>query len=552
MKKTAVQSGLWARLREAIIHPLAFAVFPVLSLYVENVGKGFLREAVGIAAGVLVLAALLWLLIGVLVKDRGKSAIIVSVFSVLFFSYGHAISAVRDLLERMQALDTAGFLVEGKSGYIFWIVIWAALFAVASYSVVRLRTNLRQVTNFLNIVALALMVMLGVNAATVGANEFLMPRIRGGAGEHASGGGAKVDYRASANEFIASWREHQSSESAEPLSGSLPDIYYVILDMYARADTLEEIYGFDNSEFLSFLTNRGFYIASKSRTNYPHTTHSLASSLNLTYLDEVADQIGERSTNFWPLIVMIRNNKVMQGLRNHGYTTVAFATGHEFSEIRGVDVFVEPPGWRPSNFQHTLMGITPLAMFRGAQDDFRREIILYILDHLVDATKIGEPTFVFAHIAAPHSPYVFGANGEPVQSRPETEYEYDEYVEAYTNQLAFVSQRMQIVIEDILSQSAEPPIIIVQADHGPNSNIYISRPEIYFPERMSIFSVYYFPDQNYDDLYEDITPVNTFRVIFNNYLGADYEILEDRSYFSKYDDSPYLFVDVTDKALTFD
>jgi hypothetical protein len=50
------------KVKEAIIHPLAFAVFPVLSLYVKNMGEGFFSEAIGIAAGVSILAALLWLL----------------------------------------------------------------------------------------------------------------------------------------------------------------------------------------------------------------------------------------------------------------------------------------------------------------------------------------------------------------------------------------------------------------------------------------------------------------------------------------------------------
>jgi hypothetical protein len=33
-------------------------------------------------------------------------------------------------------------------------------------------------------------------------------------------------------------------------------------------------------------------------------------------------------------------------------------------------------------------------------------------------------------------------------------------------------------------------------------------------------------------LYETISPVNTFRVIFNAYFGTDYEILPDISYYS--------------------
>jgi len=132
-----------------------------------------------------------------------------------------------------------------------------------------------------------------------------------------------------------------------------------------------------------------------------------------------------------------------------------------------------------------------------------------------------------------------------------TDYEYDEFIEGYRNQLAFVNKRLQIAIDEILLQSSHPPIIIVQADHGPDARLDFGWKiqNTYLPERMSILNAYYFPDQDYEALYEDITPVNTFRIIFNNYFGTDYELLGDKSYFSRWN-SPYLFVDVTDEVLS--
>ncbi len=535
MKKVIVHP----RVKKVIIHPFAFAVFPVLSLYVKNVGKGHLREAIEITVGVLILAALFWLFVNLFVKDKRKSSVIVSVFFVLFFSYGHVISAFSTVLERMHLLDKAGFFVEGTSSLLFWLAIGGVLFLAASYFAVKSASDLRPLTKVLNIVALMLMVMLGVNSVAAGVDMFLLSRARIHATPiHEDEDGASV------SEFINSWQKNGSIENSNATAGSSPDIYYIILDMYARADFLAEICQFDNSEFLSFLADKGFYLAGKSRSNYPHTTHSLASTLNFMYLDDVAGQIGKKSKNFWPLTLMIKNNKVFQYLRNHGYTILAFSSGYGFTEARDADIYMEPTGWRPGDFQNVLMGITPLAILRKTQDDFRRELILHIFDHLADATRIDSPAFVFAHIPAPHPPYVFGAKGEPVQSKPEKEYEYDEYIEAYTNQLAFVNKRMQVVIEEILAQSSKPPIIIVQADHGIYANDYD------YASRMSILNAYYFPDQNYDALYEDITPVNTFRVILNNYFGTNHELLEDKSYFSDYWGSPYLFVDVTDEVLS--
>jgi hypothetical protein len=563
------------KVKDIVIHPFAFAVFPVLSLYVKNMGRGFLGEAIGITIGVFISAALFWLFVNLFVKDRRKSSVIVSVFFVLFFSYGHIISAFGTLLERMHLLDEAWFLVKGDPALLLWLVVWTVLFVVASFLTVRLTSDLRSVTNFLNVVGLTLVVMIGLNFfAAGGFNTFLMPRIRiyidevverigsikiGASETSTSVDKSRVFLPIIINErsdesitrasefFVDSWQEDISSENTNATSDSLPDIYYVILDMYARADYLEEIYHYDNFEFLSFLTDRGFYVANKSRANYPYTAHSLPSSLNFMYLDEVAEEVGDLRRSFRPSVAMLKNSRLVRYLRSHGYTTVAFATGYEFTEIRDADLFMEPAmlRWHPTEFQSALIHVTPLIVvpiLRTTEDDLHRRRVLYIFDHIADATRMDSPTFVFAHVNSPHSPYVFGPNGEPVQSKPG--YTYDEFVEAYRNQVTHVNKRMRIVIEKILSQSSRPSIIIVQADHGACFGPY----PLNIPARMSILNAYYFPDQDYEALCEDITPVNTFRIVLNKYLGTDYELLEDRSYYSS-PDHPYLFTDVTEEVL---
>ncbi len=63
-------------------------------------------------------------------------------------------------------------------------------------------------------------------------------------------------------------------------------------------------------------------------------------------------------------------------------------------------------------------------------------------------------------------------------------------------------------------------------------------------ERMSILNAYYFPGRESDLLYESITPVNTFRIVFNEYFDGQYPLLEDRNYFASWL-APYKFTDVT-------
>ena len=70
------------------------------------------------------------------------------------------------------------------------------------------------------------------------------------------------------------------------------------------------------------------------------------------------------------------------------------------------------------------------------------------------------------------------------------------------------------MIDEILSKSDVAPIIILQGDHG---------------NEHKILNAYYFPREDYDLLYETISPINSFRIVFNLYFDADYELLEDES-----------------------
>jgi hypothetical protein len=294
-------------------------------------------------------------------------------------------------------------------------------------------------------------------------------------------------------------------------------------------------------------------VAGRSATNYPQTQLSLASSLNFMYLDGLADQMGTETDNRQPLQMMVKYNKIFRSLRNHGYTILAFASGYGATDITNADIFMAPPKqWDISEFQEALIMLTPLSVFRETFFDVRRNRVTYAFDHVADAAQVDGPVFVFVHVQVPHWPFIFGADGRPIEPHNgigmRGDYEYDEFIAGYRDQLAFVNESLQIAIDEILAQSPDPPIIIVQADHGPDAKLDYGGWDIeksYVPERMAIFNAYYFPDQNYEALYEDITPVNTFRVVFNNYFGTNYELLEDKSYFVTWE-HPYLFTDVTD------
>jgi hypothetical protein len=154
--------------------------------------------------------------------------------------------------------------------------------------------------------------------------------------------------------------------------------------------------------------------------------------------------------------------------------------------------------------------------------------------------KIRGPRFVFAHIVCPHPPYLFNAEGNPANNTPQG-YKPDglemwQLKKPYVEQVKFVNTKLQHIVTKILAEATTPPIIIIQGDHGTASTGGWSKPtNSLITERLGILNAYYLPGDFLNKRIDSITPVNTFRIIFNTYLGTHYEVLPDRMYFSTYE-----------------
>jgi hypothetical protein len=109
----------------------------------------------------------------------------------------------------------------------------------------------------------------------------------------------------------------------------------------------------------------------------------------------------------------------------------------------------------------------------------------------------------------------------------------EDYVQGYREQLLFINTKVTAAVDAILSRSDRPVIIVLQGDHGPGSMLdWQGAERSNLEERFSILNAYYLPGDREERLYDQISPVNTFRLIFNFYLGTEYARLEDKSYFS--------------------
>jgi hypothetical protein len=501
--------------KSLVIHPFTFAIFPVLFLYSHNVNEVFLRWTVAPAAIVLVCTFLLFVVLSYLCRNKDRAGLLVSLLLVYFFAYGHFVGTIRDL--------AGGW----KEAHLWLLPVWTVGFLVPGWLVLRTGMRLVNTTKILNVVAICLV---GFSLINIVWFEIRSSILRG--------------------DTVAVWAEEFSSVSKKPRA--CPDIYYIILDGYAGNDVLKESLDYDNSSFLEQLAQRGFFVAAQSRSNYWKTLLSLPSSMNFEYLDDLARRVGIESGDKKPLREHLVNNRVFSFLKRYGYSTVAFTSGFRWTELRDADVYMSAGAWALNDFSGELVYNTPVSalveifMNQSFKHILHRRRVLYLFDHLADTVKMDPPIFVFAHVVCPHTPFVFDKDGNsisPVKAAGEFSAE-----DLYVDQVKFVNRRVTEVVDSLLADSAQQPVIVLQADHGVRRMLQGEKPERNTPrihkEYFSILNVYYLPDCDYLQLYDSISPVNTFRVILNHYFGTEFELLKDESY-SSTNTQPYNFINVT-------
>jgi len=519
-----------------------FSVFPILSLLASNAEQVAFVSALRSAAAAVLGSLLLVAGARLALRDWPRAALLVIGALLLFFSYGHVYDLIRHV-------EISG-VVLGRHRYL--IPVWIAAGLVWLWVVLRLGSRISP----------RWMLALGALTVILPASSLIVRAMR-----TTLAPGPEVRAGPSAIE----------TASAE----ALPDVYYIILDGYGRSDVLADLYAIDNSEFLEFLEQRGFYVAADARSNYSKTILSLASALNMQYLDEIVETQGVHSADRQPLIEMIQDSLVAQSLRTAGYQTVGFETGYPPTELTDAGVYLSDPGGASSasplewaarganEFEIMLLQTTALrpaldkisegqslarSLISQPYRDHRRRV-LFTLEELPGVSELPGPQFVFVHILVPHPPFVFGRNGEEVvQTRPFRlmdieEYAPEEYTARYADQLLSLDTLLSNAIERILDTSERPPIIILQGDHGPGAYMSYSKPlTSNMRERMSILNAYLVPAEATRRLYSSISPVNSFRVLLDVLLGQTRPLLPDESFFTLDDTRLYNMINVTDRA----
>lgn len=466
--------------RPVAFHPVLFAAFPILFLYVHNI-EGTRADMMIVPTVVSIAGAfIIWILLDLLLKDLRKAALAATLFIIIFLSYGR----IYAVLQRWN------IFVPGHAHLISLLLfIWGYIV----YFIKVTRHEFKPVTVMLNIAAVVLII---INLFNIGWYAVSGPQ------------SAKMDTRQ--NEIY--------SENVTD-GVSTPDIYYIILDEYAHPDTMAKLYNYDNADLVKNLTRKGFYIATGSKTTSVLSEVSIAQSLNMEYLDPSATRAAG--------LEHIQNSNVVSYLRSRGYHYIYIGPYnvradeyYNFSEY-------SKSGFQVSEFNGILINTTMLSPFyynvdkRGYDNPYRQEIIKS-LNQLKMSVAIKGTKFVCMHVICPHAYFVFGPNGEYVS--PDN-WQNSKDKQYYLGQYIFISRQINEVVEFLLKSSFRSPVIIIQSDHGlreqPGGGEFIQG------DWRKILNAYYLPGNGKELLYSSISPVNSFRLIFNYYFGEKMEFLPD-------------------------
>ena len=512
-----------------VYHPFLLGLYPPLALYAHGINNLFFETTLsGFAISIgfsAVVFGVLWLIF----RDASKAGIVATVLIVFAFFYGHLNNflAATFFADQLTVAGQLPRIVQSWS-----LRIWGIGFGVFVIWLCWRKADYTNWTKILNVVSAAVLI---VPAITIAMHLGTAP----GQGGTAETGGTTLK-----------------------ASGKPRDVYYLIFDRYGSRRTLQDLYGFDNGAFLKALSDRGFYVAEESNGNYFGSHQSLSSSLNMTYLDRLTREMGKNSSDFNPLSRMVQDNEVQRLLRGAGYKYFHLGSTWEVTRLnKNADVNFS--GKAPNEFLSVLMQTNAIPIIARKWDIQIKWIeskcfrVNAKLEMLKQISTRPETTYTFAHILLPHEPFVFDADGRCLSDK---ETGKRKWRDNFLAQLRYANKRILELVDELIASSDVAPIIVIQADEGPYPARAVAaegRGEAFpwlsgasdaeWRQKMGILNALYLPGAKPKALHPRISPVNSFRVVFNNYFGASYDILPDRSFTYRDLDHAYDFVEVTEK-----
>jgi Sulfatase len=319
---------------------------------------------------------------------------------------------------------------------------------------------------------------------------------------------------------------------------SKPDIFFLVFDEYTNNNSLQKIWNFDNRAITDWLQKKAFYVALQSNANYPCTFFSIPSAFNMNFLDAKKGSDGTVARNMLQGNQSISDNETFCLLRKANYEISFIAPFRNSIQENGLGHFFDFLS-NDQLYRQTMIGslandISWNFIPKNSEDALKKLVIeklqakvestqktIAAIKSAIDSTSNRKPHFVYGHLMVPHEPNIFDSTGRFLADK--TSFTDSGVFSSYTNQVKYANLIMVDLVSSIRLHNRPNTIIILLGDHGYKE----SRLDSMIPYSYPNFTAFYFPDKKYENLYETITPVNIFRIVFSQYLGQKIPRIKD-------------------------
>ncbi len=341
-----------------------------------------------------------------------------------------------------------------------------------------------------------------------------------------------------------------------------PDIYFVLLDGYPNLSIAEEFYSYDTDKIYELFHENNIEVFNNSTAPYNRTDNTLSSIYEMEYLF-LPPEMSFRSREVILEEFKNSNSKFEQILRKNGYQIYKYGIKAYCSlEDICLNNYFQELNTKNTVFYDLLME-TPFKILieKNILDTENLAILgctVNCSESLIDESiveirsKINEnknkPTFSFIHLMNSHDPYILDKNCQLLPS-PNYKLAKDDPDQFNGNLDCSFSEMSRLINLTNLQNT----ILIFQSDHGPQyevmKNVVGNNVESLSENQiLSRFTTFSASNVNFfcQNRYENLSGVNTFRILINCLSDEKLPILKDNSYLIFGNSNPSIF-DITEK-----
>jgi len=472
-------------------HHFIFVLFPVLLIYLDNIGEVPIYDIfipLILSLGIILIP---WVILTYLIGTK-KSSIIISIVIIIFLIFTY----VRSILVYHEVVEIS---FVGKN------IILIPMFSIPTVFIIyyilrrKFSSNTTQIINVMSVAVFTFMIFqIGVLYS--------------------------VDTSFDEAQNLLDVPVFEINELS-----NAPNVYFLMLDAYSGEIILKNDFEFDNSKFYQQLEKRGFFVQKDSYSNYPNTDLSMTSIMNMNYLDFILEIQGEESTDLRLVHELSNDNKVMEVFKSVGYEIYSFQRGSQNFSL-GTETFCKDNLNLNHELTYSLLNYyIPFSEIRvNVGEQHRYDSALCVIDTTKKfESQTDAPFYMHMHLKLPHQPFVFDSEGNKVEN-PISSNRFDgELKNAYLQQLIFTNKKTLEIIDEIQKRNSDD-VIIIMSDHGSRLGVDWHNPsEMDYFRGFNNLHALYFPGQE-SNLPTYIASVNTFRIFFNTYFDTNYEILNEK------------------------